>query len=238
MLAFVKYMHEGSAGAACGSGERVAHAAGGGACGAHVLRALVPPRDGRRRITRHRSEEVVMDRSQSRRLRATAASLLCVGLGACTSTPQGMASMSPVAQSAQAGMNVRSDANILALLHTSNIGEITAGMLAQQRATDTAVKAFGATVAGAARGRAASGAGARDPVADRRRRDAPGRRHRHERHARRNDHQHERRECHGASAGQHALEGAVTVGVRPLRRVELGLLRPRGQTPAVSDPSV
>jgi len=223
MLAFVKYMHEGSAGAACGSGERVAHAAGGGACGAHVLRALVPPRDGRRRITRHRSEEVDMDRYQSRRRRAIAG-LWGVGLGACASSTS-TTSMSPVAQSAQAGMNVRSDANILALLHTSNIGEITAGMLAQQRATDTAVKAFGATVAGAARGRAASGAGARDPVADRRRRDAPGRRHRRERHARRNDHQHERRECHGASAGQHALEGAVTVGVRPRGQ------RPRALTP-------
>ena len=81
-----------------------------------------------------------MDRYQSRRRRAIAG-LWGVGLGACASSTS-TTSMSPVAQSAQAGMNVRSDANILALLHTSNMGEITAGMLAQQRATDTAVKAF------------------------------------------------------------------------------------------------
>jgi putative membrane protein len=90
----------------------------------------------------HRSEERLMDRYHSHRLRATAG-FLFAGLGACASSSQTMATMSPAAQSAQAGKSVRDDANIFALLHTSNMGEVTAGMLAQQRATDTAVKAFG-----------------------------------------------------------------------------------------------
>jgi putative membrane protein len=81
------------------------------------------------------------DRPRSRRLRATAG-LLFAGLGACASSPQTVATMSPAAQSAQAGKNVHSDANIFALLHSSNMGEVTAGMLAQQRGTDSAVKAF------------------------------------------------------------------------------------------------
>ena len=41
-----------------------------------------------------------------------------------------------------AAMGARSDANIVALLHESNVGEIQAGTLAQQRATNSAVKSF------------------------------------------------------------------------------------------------
>ena len=57
------------------------------------------------------------------------------GGGALTTT-------SAAQQSTRVSATVRSDAHILGVLHTSNLGEIAAGMQAQQRATDTAVKAF------------------------------------------------------------------------------------------------
>ena len=78
-----------------------------------------------------------MYRSQQRQ--RTIFSLLLAGLGGCAST-----TMSPSAQSAQIGTSVRSDANVLALLHASNVGEITSSVMAQARATDSAVKAFAA----------------------------------------------------------------------------------------------
>ena len=43
---------------------------------------------------------------------------------------------------AGASMGARSDANIVALLHESNVGEIQAGTAAQQRATNAAVRTF------------------------------------------------------------------------------------------------
>lgn len=76
-----------------------------------------------------------MYRSQQRH--RTIFCLLLGGLGACAST-----SKSPGAQSAQISTSVRSDANVLALLHASNVGEITSSVMAQARATDSAVKSF------------------------------------------------------------------------------------------------
>lgn len=78
-----------------------------------------------------------MYRSQQRQ--RTLFCLLLAGLGGCAST-----TMSPSAQSAQIGTSVRSDANVLALLHASNVGEITSSVMAQARGTDSAVKAFAA----------------------------------------------------------------------------------------------
>src|SRR4051794_441411 len=79
--------------------------------------------------------------AQSRR-RAAMLSLALAGVGACASSPATIATMSPGAQSASVAASVRNDAHILAVLHTSNVGEIAAATVAQQRGTDSAVKAF------------------------------------------------------------------------------------------------
>jgi putative membrane protein len=75
-----------------------------------------------------------MYRSQPRQ--RTIFILLLGGLGACASTG------SPAAESAQIATSVRSDEQILAVLHASDVGEIAAGTMAQERATDPSVKAF------------------------------------------------------------------------------------------------
>jgi putative membrane protein len=71
--------------------------------------------------------------------------ILCVvlaGFGACMSTSQTATKLPSSVQSARIGSSSRDDANTLALLHTSNVGEIMAGTMAQQRATDPAVRSF------------------------------------------------------------------------------------------------
>jgi len=65
-------------------------------------------------------------------------------IAACATGASSLSTASAVQQAARVGATVRNDGNILSVLHTSNVGEITAGMLAQQRGTDSAVKAFGA----------------------------------------------------------------------------------------------
>ena len=73
---------------------------------------------------------------RSRQRQRTVFLLLLGGLGACAS------SGSNTAQSADLAASAQSDEKILAILHRSDVGEISAGMTAQQRATDPAVKAF------------------------------------------------------------------------------------------------
>ena len=80
------------------------------------------------------------------RRRAATTCLALAGLAACASSPATIATMSPGAQSASIAASVRNDAQILAVLHTSNIGEIAAATVAQQRGTDSAVKAFAMTM--------------------------------------------------------------------------------------------
>jgi len=62
--------------------------------------------------------------------------LLLGGLGACASAG------SNAAQSADLAASAQSDERILAILHRSDVGEISAGTVAQQRALDPAVKGF------------------------------------------------------------------------------------------------
>jgi len=62
--------------------------------------------------------------------------LLFGGLGACASTG------SSATQSAGLAATAQSDERTLAILHRSDVGEIAAGMMAQERATDPSVKAF------------------------------------------------------------------------------------------------
>jgi putative membrane protein len=45
-------------------------------------------------------------------------------------------------EAAQIAVTVRSDANIMGVMHTSNLGEITAGTVASTKAADAEVKAF------------------------------------------------------------------------------------------------
>jgi putative membrane protein len=75
--------------------------------------------------------------------RRWATSLALAAAAACATTGGAIATISATQQAARVGATVRSDGNIMAVLHASNLGEITAGMLAQQRGTDSAVKAFG-----------------------------------------------------------------------------------------------
>jgi putative membrane protein len=75
-----------------------------------------------------------MHRSQRRQ--RTIFFLLLGGLGACASAG------SPAAESSQLARNVQNDDQILAVLHTSDVGEIAAGTYAQEHATDPSVKAF------------------------------------------------------------------------------------------------
>ena len=73
---------------------------------------------------------------QSRQCQRTIFFLLVGGLGACASAA------SNTAQSADLAASATSDERTLAILHRSDVGEISAGMVAQQRATDPSVKAF------------------------------------------------------------------------------------------------
>jgi putative membrane protein len=56
----------------------------------------------------------------------------------------GMGNVSPTQQAAEVSANVRSDADIMGAMHQSNMGEISAGNLAQGRASDQAVRDFAA----------------------------------------------------------------------------------------------
>jgi putative membrane protein len=73
---------------------------------------------------------------RSRKRQRTIFFLLLGGLGACASSGSNPKQAADLAASAQ------SDERILAILHRSDVGEISAGMVAQRRATDPAVKAF------------------------------------------------------------------------------------------------
>ncbi|MBW8769923.1 MAG: DUF4142 domain-containing protein [Gemmatimonadetes bacterium] len=73
---------------------------------------------------------------RTRQCQRTLFFLLVGGLGACAS------SGSNAARSAGLAASATSDERILAILHRSDVGEISAGMVAQERATDPAVKAF------------------------------------------------------------------------------------------------
>jgi putative membrane protein len=75
---------------------------------------------------------------RSRQRQRTIFLLLLGGLGACASTASNTARSADVASTAQ------SDERTLAILHRSDVGEISAAMVAQRRATDSAVKAFAA----------------------------------------------------------------------------------------------
>jgi putative membrane protein len=67
-------------------------------------------------------------------------------LVACSSMGSmfGMGGMSPAQQAADVNASVRSDADIMGVLHQSNLGEINAGTVAQTRASDQAVRDFAA----------------------------------------------------------------------------------------------
>ncbi|HEV7991078.1 MAG TPA: DUF4142 domain-containing protein [Gemmatimonadaceae bacterium] len=75
--------------------------------------------------------------------RSLGVALAAAAIAACASTGGTVGTMNASQQAARVGATVRNDGNILATLHASNLGEISAGMLAQQRGTDSAVKAFG-----------------------------------------------------------------------------------------------
>jgi putative membrane protein len=76
--------------------------------------------------------------------RPLAIALAAAGIAACAAAGGAAGTMNATQQAARVGATVRNDGHILSVLHTSNVGEITAGMLAQQRGTDSSVKAFGA----------------------------------------------------------------------------------------------
>ena len=67
---------------------------------------------------------------------STSATLLACGSGDAT------APLTAEQQSTQVAATIRSDPNVLAVMHTSNLGEIAAGNLAITKATDAAVKTF------------------------------------------------------------------------------------------------
>jgi putative membrane protein len=73
---------------------------------------------------------------RSRQCQRTIFFLLLGGLGACASAGSSATRSADLAASAQ------SDERILAILHRSDVGEISAGRVAQERAVDPAVKAF------------------------------------------------------------------------------------------------
>jgi putative membrane protein len=73
---------------------------------------------------------------RSRHCQRTIFFLLLGGLGACASAGSSATRSADLAASAQ------SDERILAILHRSDVGEISAGRVAQERAVDPAVKAF------------------------------------------------------------------------------------------------
>jgi putative membrane protein len=73
---------------------------------------------------------------RSRQCQCTILFLLLGGLGACASAG------SPAAQANDLASGATSDERTLAILHRSDVGEISAGTVAQERATDPAVKAF------------------------------------------------------------------------------------------------
>jgi putative membrane protein len=73
---------------------------------------------------------------RAQRRQRTILFLLFGGLGACASTG------SSGTQSADLASTAQSDERTLAILHRSDVGEIAAGMMAQERATDPSVKAF------------------------------------------------------------------------------------------------
>jgi putative membrane protein len=125
--------------------RRRRHPTGGGRRGcatsvavAHTLRLRAAPPDGRAAIDIPVAKGEAMHRS--RHCQRTLFGLLLGGLGACASagsrTDLGSELGKDVAASAQ------SDERTLAILHRSDVGEISAGMVAQERATDPAVKAF------------------------------------------------------------------------------------------------
>ena len=72
---------------------------------------------------------------RSQRRQRTIFILLLGGLGACASTGSS-------AKSADLAASAQSDERTLAILHRSDVGEIAAGMMAQERAMDPSVKAF------------------------------------------------------------------------------------------------
>jgi len=79
--------------------------------------------------------------------RALSAALLCTATAAaCSSTGTTPSNIRATAraESNEATAEIRSDANVFGALHAANTAEIAAGTLAQQRATDSAVRAFAA----------------------------------------------------------------------------------------------
>ena len=94
----------------------------------------------------HPDEEHMFGHSRSRG--SVVITVALAGIAACATTGGAIATVNATQQAARVVATVRSDGNILAVLHASNLGEITAGMLAQQRGTDSAVKAFGAMMTG------------------------------------------------------------------------------------------
>jgi len=72
---------------------------------------------------------------------ATVISLISGTMLACESD-DATAPLTAEQQSTQIAATIRSDPNIAAVIHTSNLGEIAAGNIAITRATDAAVKSF------------------------------------------------------------------------------------------------
>src|SRR3954471_7219524 len=65
----------------------------------------------------------------------------CSSMGPLAGITNGM---SPNQQASDVSASVRSDADIMGVLHQSNVGEINAGSVAQSRASDQAVRDFAA----------------------------------------------------------------------------------------------
>jgi putative membrane protein len=79
--------------------------------------------------------------------RTLSAVLLCTAAAAaCSSSGANRSNIRTTAmtQSNEASAEIRSDANVFGALHAANTAEIAAGTLAQQRGTDSAVRAFAA----------------------------------------------------------------------------------------------
>ena len=77
---------------------------------------------------------------RSRKRQRTILCLLLGGLGACA--PAGSRTELGAALGKDVAASAQSDERTLAILHRSDVGEISAGTVAQERATDPAVKAF------------------------------------------------------------------------------------------------
>jgi putative membrane protein len=83
--------------------------------------------------------------SSHRQLIWTAATVIMgatVGIVACGSSSDSTGPVASVQQNAQIAASIRSDANIMGVLHTSNLGEIAAGNVARSKAVDAEVKSF------------------------------------------------------------------------------------------------